>query len=214
MLAELLHVVGEQAEAEAAVLELADLVHDHPVHAGRALPPEPAVGLHVDLGAEDRGRAFGQPVEIRGDVDLALLEQVPVGLVDHLACRFRGVGIVRHGFGHRGGDRSPFHADVVRFAEEELEQGSLRVSLGFLEVADADEQGAGDDAAEVEDHGADHAGECTGSIRAVGQRRACGQQADSGGAIARVISADAAANAMTRASVSVTSRVTPECVLS
>ena len=172
VLAELLHVVGEQAEPDAAVLELADLVHDHPVHAGRALPPEAAVRVHVDLGAEDRGRAFGEPGEVRRDVDLPLLEQVPVGLVERRRPRLPRRRDRSRSTRRPRGDRAPFHADVVRLAEQELEQRSLRVALGFLEVADADEQRARDDAAEVEDHGADHSRECTGSARAAGQRPA------------------------------------------
>ena len=150
--------------------------------------------------------ALGQPREVRRDVDLALLEQVPVGLVGDLAGGLGRVGIV----GHRLGDRAPFYADVVRLAEEELEQRALGVALGLFERADADEQRARDDAAEVEDHGADHVGECSRAERpSSGQGPDRRQQADSGGAIASVRSAVAAANAITRASVSVTSRVTP-----
>jgi hypothetical protein len=46
-------------------------------------------------------------------------------------------------------------ADVVRLAEEQFEQGPSR-SPRLLERADADEQRARDDAAVVEDDGADH----------------------------------------------------------
>ena len=162
MLAELLHVVGEQPEPQAARLELADLVHDHPVHAGCALTPEASVRLHVDLGTEDRGRALRQPGEVGRDVDLALLEQVPVGFVADVAGGFRGVGVFRHCVGNRGGDGPAFDPDVVRLAEQELEQRALGVALRLLERADADEEWARDDAAEVEDNGADHWGECSG----------------------------------------------------
>ena len=59
----------------------------------------------------------------------------------------------------RVGNRATLDADVVRLAEQQLQQRTLRVALGFLEVADADEQRARDHAAEVEDHRADQCGQ-------------------------------------------------------
>ena len=97
LLAELLDVVREQAEAQAARLQLADLVHDRPVHARRGLAPEAAVRLHVDRRADDARRLLDHALEVGRDVELALLEQVPVGLVLDLALRLGRVGI--------GGDR-------------------------------------------------------------------------------------------------------------
>ena len=103
VLAELLHVVREQAEPEPAVLQLADLVHDHPVHARRALTARS--GRTPPCRSRCRGsraRVRSSRVEVGRDVDLALLEQVPVGLVVDRAGGFGRVGIV----GDRLGDRA------------------------------------------------------------------------------------------------------------
>src|SRR5262249_33132692 len=66
--------------------------------------------------------------------------------------------------GARGGGPGPpppLAADVVRPADQQPQQRAARVPLGLLELADADEQRAGDDAAEVEDDGADGHGHRT-----------------------------------------------------
>ncbi len=97
--------------------------------------------------------------EVRGDVELTLLEQVPVGLVLDLALFFGRVGIGRD----RVGDSSTLDTDVRGVAEEQAEQRTSRIALGFLESADADEERARDDAAEVEDDRADrHGGQVIG----------------------------------------------------
>ena len=99
-------------------------------------------------------RLLDHAFEVGRDVELALLEQVPVGLVLDFAFGFGRVGIG----GDRVGDRAPFDADVRRVAEEQPQQRTLRVALGFLERADADEQRARDHAAEIEDDRADRHG--------------------------------------------------------
>ena len=161
VLAEFLHVVGEQADAQAAVLQLAHLVDDHPVHTRCRAAPEPSVRVHVERPAEHRGRLLDHAFEVRRDVDRTLLEQVPVGFVTRAP---RGLDRVRVGgdrigdlVGHFRGDGASLDADVVRLAEEQFEQGTLREAFGLLERADADEERARDDAAVVEDDGADHA---------------------------------------------------------
>ncbi len=95
--AELLHVVRQQADAESACLELADLVHDRPVHARRRLLPESAVRVHVDRLTDDRGRLFDHALEIGRDVEPTFFEEMPVGLIFDFALDFGCVGI--------GGDR-------------------------------------------------------------------------------------------------------------
>ena len=66
-------------------------------------------------------------------------------------------------------------ADVVRLAEQQPQQRALRVALGLLELADADEQRARDDAAEVEDDRADrHAGEVSDSTNPPGVGKSTG----------------------------------------
>ena len=151
VVAELLDVVRQQADAQPACLQLAHLVHDHPVHARCSGAPEAAVRVHVDRASEHLRRAFDNAVEVGRDVELALLEQVPVGLVFDFAFVLRGIGIGAE----RVGDGATLDADVVRLAEHQAEQRTARVALGFLERADADEERTRDHAAEVEDHGAD-----------------------------------------------------------
>ena len=142
---------------------------------------------------------------------LALLEQVPVGLVaDFAPVASAASGSVRD----RGSATdAALDADVVRLAEEQLEQRALRVALGFLEVADTHEERARDDAAEVEDHCADRT-----AVQLPGRRRArnrhehrCRDSTPTpAGASASVRSDGCARTRPTRLRLSVTSSVTPE----
>ena len=98
------------------------------------------------------------------------------------------------------GDRPAVDADVVRLAEEQLQQRALAVALGRLELADAAEQRARDHAAVVEDHRSDHGRHDTG---------APSLHASSGGSSASINAPRAVASAMRLASVTVTSTTTP-----
>ena len=122
VVAELLDVVREQPDAQPALLELAHLVHDGPVHARRGLAPEAAVRVHVDRLSDDARRLLDHAFEVGRDVELTLLEEVPVGLVLDLALVLGRVGIG----GDRVGDGTALDADVRGVAEEQPQQRPLR----------------------------------------------------------------------------------------
>ena len=109
------------------------------------------VRVHVDRASEHRRRPLDDAIEVGGDVDLALFEQMPVGLVLDLARGSAASGSAPSVFG----DGAALDADVVGLAEHQAEQRTARIALGFLERADADEERARDHAAEVEDHRTD-----------------------------------------------------------
>ncbi len=125
VVAELLDVVRQQTESQPARLQLADLVHHHPVDTGCGRAHEPSVRVHVDGLAEHRGRLGDDVRVVRRHVDLALLEQMPVGLVGDPARDLGRIGIVAHPLG----DRTALDPDVVRLAEHQPQERTLGISL-------------------------------------------------------------------------------------
>src|SRR5262249_46056754 len=116
------------------------------------------------------------------------------------ALGFERVGVAARVVGRElVGDRAAVHTDVVRLAEEQLEQRALAVALRRFELADPAEQRARDHAAVVEDHRLDHGRHVTGLA----------SQTASGGSSAIMSAPRAVASAMRLTSSTVTSTTTP-----
>ncbi len=131
-------------------MQLAGLVHDGPVDADGHLGHEREVRVHVDRLAEHLGRAgldAGEPL-VEGISPISMRCQSWVtDSRPTAAAASSPVGVA-----------PSLDADVALVAEEELEHRARRVAHVGLELPDAAEQRAREDAAVVEDHCLDHAG--------------------------------------------------------